>query len=160
MKVKFLAILLLIGVSQAQERLVAGSHVPDAPSMHKFWNTEDKIDFSIFAGQLAGCNHHSERFERGFQRSEPADAATGYKRRGRSGHSFSTKFRRWSGNRLFAPCNAPLPCRARHATPYSRRKGCFDRTQYRAAGWTALVSHAVLRRAILSVHARDRETAV
>src|SRR6266700_2404407 len=35
-----------------------------------------------------------------------------------------------------------------------RRRGCFGRTQYRAAEWTALVSHAVLRGAILSVHGR------
>ena len=40
------------------------------------------------------------------------------------------------------------------------RRGCFGRAQYRAAEWTALVSHAVLRGAILSVHARDRESAV
>ena len=53
MKVKFLAILLLIGVSQAQERLVAGDQVPDAPSTRRFWSAENKIDLSIFAGQLA-----------------------------------------------------------------------------------------------------------
>src|SRR5437870_8727855 len=159
MKFKLLAIFLLVSAASAQEKPAIGGHVPDAPSMHKFWNTEDKIDFSIFAGQLA-TDAITERFERGFQRSEPADAATGYKRRGRSGHSFSTKFRRWSGNRLFAPCNAPLPCRAPHATPYSRRRGCFGRAQYRAAEWAALVSHAVLRGAILSVHGRGRESAV
>src|SRR5438876_10439948 len=38
-----------------------------------------------------------------------------------------------------------------------RRRGCFGRTQYRAAEWTALVSHAVLRGAILSVHGRGCE---
>src|SRR2546427_7554366 len=53
MKVKFLAILLLIGVSQAQERLVARDQVPDAPSTRRFWSAENKIDLSIFAGQLA-----------------------------------------------------------------------------------------------------------
>jgi len=41
-----------------------------------------------------------------------------------------------------------------------RRRGCFGRAQYRAAEWTALVSHAVLRGAILSVHGRGRESAV
>src|SRR5438094_6194224 len=120
MKVKFLAILLLIGVSQAQERLVAGDQVPDAPSTRRFWSAENKIDLSIFAGQLA------------------ADAIT-------------------TRDRLFAPCHAPLPCRARHATPYSCGRGCFGRAQYRAAEWTALVSHAVLRGAILR---RRRESAV
>ena len=53
MKVKFLAILLLIGVSQAQERLVARDQVPDAPNTRRFWSAENKIDLSIFAGQLA-----------------------------------------------------------------------------------------------------------
>ena len=53
MKVKFLAILLLIGVSQAQERLVARDQVTDAPSTRRFWSAENKIDLSIFAGQLA-----------------------------------------------------------------------------------------------------------
>src|SRR5437762_4139428 len=53
MKVKFLAILLLVGVSQAQERLVARDQVPDAPSTRRFWSAENKIDLSIFAGQLA-----------------------------------------------------------------------------------------------------------
>src|SRR5439155_26733025 len=46
MKVKFLAILLLIGVSQAQERLVARDQVPDAPSTRRFWSAENKIDLS------------------------------------------------------------------------------------------------------------------
>ena len=72
MKVKFLAILLLIGVSQAQERLVAGGHVPDAPSMHKFWNTENKIDFSIFAGQLAADAITTQRgLSEGFREVNP-----------------------------------------------------------------------------------------
>src|SRR2546425_4597106 len=158
MKVKFLAILLLIGVSQAQERLVAGGHVPDAPSMHKFWNTENKIDFSIFAGQLAADAITTQRgLNEGFREVNPLISPL--VTRGAAGQATASaaKFRRWSGNRLFASCNAPLPCRARHATPYSRRRGCFGRTQYRAAEWTALVSHAVLRGAILSVHARCRK---
>ena len=53
MKVKFLAILLLVGVAEAQEKLVATDHVPDAPSTRRFWSAENKIDLSIFAGQLA-----------------------------------------------------------------------------------------------------------
>src|SRR3989449_10670377 len=53
MKIKFLAILLLVGVAEAQEKLVATDHVPDAPSTRRFWSAENKIDLSIFAGQLA-----------------------------------------------------------------------------------------------------------
>jgi hypothetical protein len=53
MKFKLLAIFLLLGAASAQENLAIAGHVPDAPSTHKFWNTENKIDFSIFAGQLA-----------------------------------------------------------------------------------------------------------
>jgi hypothetical protein len=53
MKFKLLAIFLLLSAASAQEKTAIGGHVPDAPSTHKFWNTENKIDFSIFAGQLA-----------------------------------------------------------------------------------------------------------
>jgi len=52
MKIKFLAILLLIGVAEAQEKFVATEHVPDAPSTRRFWSAENKIDLSIFAAQL------------------------------------------------------------------------------------------------------------
>ena len=72
MKVKFLAILLLIGVSQAQERLVARDHVPAAPSTHNFWNTENKIDFSIFAGQIAADAITTQRgLSSGFREMNP-----------------------------------------------------------------------------------------
>ena len=71
MKVKFLAILLLIGVSQAQERLEARD-VPAAPSTHNFWNTENKIDFSIFAGQLAADAITTQRgLSSGFREMNP-----------------------------------------------------------------------------------------
>ena len=53
MKIKFLVILLLIGVAEAQGKLVAADRVPDAPSTRRFWSAENKIDLSIFAGQLA-----------------------------------------------------------------------------------------------------------
>lgn len=51
-KIKLLAILLLIGAAEAQEKLVATEHVPDAPSTRRFWSAENKIDLSIFAVQL------------------------------------------------------------------------------------------------------------
>jgi Domain of unknown function (DUF5658) len=52
-KFKLLAILLLIGAAGAEENPASAVHIPDAPSAQKFWGTENKIDFSIFAGQLA-----------------------------------------------------------------------------------------------------------
>ena len=64
MKIKFLAILLLIGIAEAQERLVATDHVPDAPGTRRFWSAENKIDLSIFAAQLAvNANYDSTGLE-------------------------------------------------------------------------------------------------
>src|SRR2546427_10640055 len=72
MKVKFLAILLLIGVSQAQERLVAGDRVPDAPSTRRFWSAENKIDLSIFAVQLTADAITTQRgLSEGFREVNP-----------------------------------------------------------------------------------------
>src|SRR3989475_2986421 len=72
MKVKFLAILLLIGVSQAQERLVARDQLPDAPSTRRFWSAENKIDLSIFAGQLAADAITTQRgLSEGFREVNP-----------------------------------------------------------------------------------------
>ena len=72
MKVKFLVILLLIGVSQAQERLVARDQVPDAPSTRRFWSAENKIDLSIFAGQLAADAITTQRgLSEGFREVNP-----------------------------------------------------------------------------------------
>ena len=42
-----------LGVAEAQEKLVATGHIPDAPSTRRFWSAENKIELSIFAGQLA-----------------------------------------------------------------------------------------------------------
>src|SRR6266571_7613889 len=72
MKVKFLAILLLIGVSQAQERLVARDQLPDAPSTRRFWSAENEIDLSIFAGQLAADAITTQRgLSEGFREVNP-----------------------------------------------------------------------------------------
>src|SRR5437016_13955943 len=72
MKIKFLAILLLIGVAEAQERLVATDHVPDAPSTRRFWSAENKIDLSIFAGQLAADAITTQRgLSEGFREVNP-----------------------------------------------------------------------------------------
>ena len=72
MKFKLLAIFLLVSAASAQEKPAIGGHVPDAPSMHKFWNTEDKIDFSIFAGQLAADAITTQRgLSEGFREVNP-----------------------------------------------------------------------------------------
>ena len=72
MKFKLLAIFLLVSAASAQEKPAIGGHVPDAPSMHKFWNTENKIDFSIFAGQLAADAITTQRgLSEGFREVNP-----------------------------------------------------------------------------------------
>jgi hypothetical protein len=52
MKSAFFTFLLLVGAVQAQPNVLATSPVPDAPSAQKFWSLENKIDFSILAGQI------------------------------------------------------------------------------------------------------------
>ena len=72
MKIKFLAILLLIGAAKAQEKLVATDHAPDAPSTRRFWSAENKIDLSIFAGQLAADAITTQRgLSEGFREVNP-----------------------------------------------------------------------------------------
>jgi hypothetical protein len=72
MKIKFLAIFLLIGLAEAQEKLVAADHVPDAPSTRRFWSAENKIDLSIFAGQLAADAITTQRgLSEGFREVNP-----------------------------------------------------------------------------------------
>ena len=71
-KIKLLAILLLIGAAEAQEKLVATEHVPDAPSTRRFWSAENKIDLSIFAGQLAADAITTQRgLSEGFREVNP-----------------------------------------------------------------------------------------
>jgi hypothetical protein len=52
MKSAFFTVLLLVGAVQAQPNVLATNSVPDAPSAQKFWGLENKIDFSILAGQI------------------------------------------------------------------------------------------------------------
>jgi Domain of unknown function (DUF5658) len=52
MKSIFLTVLLFIGAAQAQQNLLPANPAPDAPTSEKFWSRENKIDFSIFAGQI------------------------------------------------------------------------------------------------------------
>jgi hypothetical protein len=52
MKSAIVTVLLLVSVVQAQPNVLATNSVPDAPSAQKFWNLENKVDFSILAGQI------------------------------------------------------------------------------------------------------------
>jgi opacity protein-like surface antigen len=72
MKSALFTVLLFVGAAHAQQTFAATSPVPDAPSTQKFWSLENKIDFSILAGQITvdaittqyGLNH-------GFRESNP-----------------------------------------------------------------------------------------
>ena len=52
MKSAFLTVLLLVGAAQAQQSFRAVNPLPNAPSARKFWSAENKVDFSILAGQI------------------------------------------------------------------------------------------------------------
>lgn len=52
MKSALFTVLLFVGAVQAQPNVLALSPMPDAPSAQKFWSLENKIDFSILAGQI------------------------------------------------------------------------------------------------------------
>ena len=52
MKSAFLTVLLLVGAAQAQQSFMAANPLPNAPSARKFWSMENKVDFSILAGQI------------------------------------------------------------------------------------------------------------
>jgi hypothetical protein len=53
MKSAILTVLLLAGAAQAQQNFLATNPLPNAPSTGKFWSLENKVDFSILAGQIA-----------------------------------------------------------------------------------------------------------
>jgi hypothetical protein len=53
MKSAILTVLLLAGAAQAQQNFLATNPLPNAPSPGKFWSLENKVDFSILAGQIA-----------------------------------------------------------------------------------------------------------
>ena len=72
MKSTVVFILLLIGAAQAQQNFVAANPVPDAPNPQKFWSRENKIDFSIFAGQLAADAITTQQgLDKGFREANP-----------------------------------------------------------------------------------------
>ena len=53
MKSTLVLVLLLAGAVHAQQNFVAANPLPASPTPQKFWSTENKIDFSILAGQIA-----------------------------------------------------------------------------------------------------------
>ena len=72
MKSTVVVILLLIGAAQAQQTFVAANPAPDAPSSQKFWSRENKIDFSIFAGQItADAITTQHGLNNGFREANP-----------------------------------------------------------------------------------------
>jgi Domain of unknown function (DUF5658) len=52
MKSVLFTLLMLVGAAQAQQDFLATNPVPNAPSTQRFWSLENKIDFSILAGQI------------------------------------------------------------------------------------------------------------
>lgn len=72
MKSTILFFLLLIGTAQAQKSFVATNPIPQAPPPQKFWSTENKIDFSVFAGQIAADAITTQRgLANGLRESNP-----------------------------------------------------------------------------------------
>jgi len=72
MKSALFTVLLLVGAAQAQQGFVAASPLPSAPSARKFWSYENKVDFSILAGQItvdAITTQHG--LSEGFRESNP-----------------------------------------------------------------------------------------
>jgi len=72
MKSIFLTVLLFIGAAQAQQNLLPANPAPDAPTSEKFWSRENKIDFSIFAGQItADAITTQQGLSHGFREANP-----------------------------------------------------------------------------------------
>src|ERR1700722_470059 len=72
MKSTILFVLLTIGAAKAQQTFVATNSIPQAPTAQKFWSTENKIDFSIFAGQIAADAITTQRgLADGFRETNP-----------------------------------------------------------------------------------------
>jgi hypothetical protein len=71
MKSAVLTVLLLVGAVQAQQNFTA-SPVPVAPNPPKFWGMENKIDFSILAGQITVDAITTQRgLNNGFKETNP-----------------------------------------------------------------------------------------
>jgi len=72
MKSALFTVLLLVGAAQAQQSFLATNTLPDAPGTRKFWNFENKMDFSILAGQIAVDAITTQKgLNEGFRESNP-----------------------------------------------------------------------------------------
>jgi Domain of unknown function (DUF5658) len=71
-KTAFLTVVLLVSMAQAQQNFLPSNPVPAASSAPKFWSLENKVDFSILAGQItvdAITTQHG--LSEGFRESNP-----------------------------------------------------------------------------------------
>jgi len=72
MKSTLFTVLLLVGAAQAQQSFLAASTLPDAPGTRKFWSLENKVDFSVLAGQITVDAITTQRgLSEGFRESNP-----------------------------------------------------------------------------------------
>ncbi len=71
MKSIVLGVLVLIGAAQAQQSFVAVP-LPQSPTAQKFWSAENKIDFSVLAGEIAVDAITTQRgLANGFRETNP-----------------------------------------------------------------------------------------
>ncbi len=70
---KVLLALLLLTVSAAAQNFVTpSSPLPDAPSEHRFWTLETKVNTGIFAGLIAADAYTTQRgLEQGYREANP-----------------------------------------------------------------------------------------
>jgi len=72
MKSVLFTLLFFVGAAQAQQNFVAAIPLPETPTPQKFWSTENKIDFSILAGQITvDAITTQQGLNRGFRETNP-----------------------------------------------------------------------------------------
>jgi hypothetical protein len=72
MKSVLFTLLFFVGAAQAQQNFVAANPLPETPTPQKFWSTENKIDFSILAGQImVDAITTQQGLNRGFRETNP-----------------------------------------------------------------------------------------
>ena len=87
MKSTILVLLILIGAAQAQQSFVASSPTPQPTTSQKFWSAENKIDFSVLAGQIAVDAITTQRgLANGFRETNPVIRPLGHPRGGWRGY--------------------------------------------------------------------------
>jgi Domain of unknown function (DUF5658) len=72
MKSALFTVLLMVGAAQAQQTFLPANPMPNVPSARKFWNFENKTDFSILAGEIAADAITTQHgLSQGFRESNP-----------------------------------------------------------------------------------------